>query len=101
MMKGKIMGLLGAGLFLFASFSSSANNQLKSYSVGPGGTNTSASTTYHLQGSVGEQNNSSTSGTTYTAKNGSVQTYQLNIPPAPTLGNGSGTYYNRLTFVVN
>ena len=75
--------------------------QLNSYSIGPGATNSSSSSTYSLQGSAGEQANGSTSGNNYTAKNGSIQTEQLNVPPAPTLNNGSGTYYNKLNFVIN
>jgi len=89
------------GLVLFAAFSASPNYQLNSYGVGSGGTSNSSSSTYHLQGSAGEQANGSTAGTTYTAKNGSVQTEQLNVPPAPTLDTGSGTYYNKLGVTVN
>jgi hypothetical protein len=88
----------------FASFSSSSGPsgyQLQSYGVGPGGTNSASSTTYKLQGTVGEQTNGSTAGSTKTANNGSIQTEQLNVPPAPTLSNGSGTYYNKLNFIIN
>ena len=74
---------------------------MNSYSVGPGATNNASSSTYHLQGTVGEQANGTTAGTTYTANNGSVQTEQLNVPGAPTLSNGSNTYYNQLSFIVN
>jgi hypothetical protein len=91
---------LAVGL-LFAAFSHSTTYQLQSYSVGPGGTNSSASTTYRAQGTVGEQANGSTSSTTYTAKNGSIQTEQINVPQAPTLGNGSNTYYDRLSLIIN
>jgi hypothetical protein len=95
---------LGAALgisLLFASFSSSSNYQLQNYSIGPGATNSSSSTTYKLQGTVGEQANGSTAGSTKTANNGSVQTEQLNVPGAPTLSNGSGTYYNQLGCIIN
>ena len=85
---------------IFAAFSSSTNFQLNSYGVGPGGTNSTSSTTYKLQGSVGEQANGSTAGSTKTANNGSIQTEQINVPPAPTLSNGSGTYYNKLNFII-
>jgi hypothetical protein len=95
------LGLLGAGVLFFASFSSSPTYQLKSYSVGPGGTSNSSSTTYHVNGTLGEQTNGSTASPNNTAGNGSVQTFQLNLPSAPTLGNGSGTYYNRLSFIIN
>jgi len=86
---------------VFASFSSSTSYQLNNYSVGPGATNSASSTTYKLQGSAGEQANGSTAGSTKTANNGSIQTEQLNVPPAPTLSNGSSTYYNKLNVIVN
>ncbi len=89
------------GLFVFASFSSSSNFQLKSYGINSGGTNNSQSTTYSLQGATGETVNGTTSSTNFTAKNGSVQTYQLNQIPAPTIGNGSNTYYNQLSCIIN
>jgi len=41
--------------FIFASFSTSTTYELQSFSVGPGATNNSASTTYTVQGSTGEQ----------------------------------------------
>ena len=47
--------MLSAGLLVLASFSSNTSYQLKSYSVGPGATNSSSSTSYKLQGSAGEQ----------------------------------------------
>ncbi len=93
--------LLGIPLVGFAAFSSSGTYQLNSYGIGSGGTNSASSGTYDLQGNAGEQTNRSTSSSTYTANNGAVQTEQLNIPPAPTLSNGSGTYYNKLSCIVN
>jgi hypothetical protein len=93
--------LLGITTLIFASFSASTHDALQNYSIGPGATNSAASNTYSLQGTVGEQANGTTSGSTYTANNGSVQTEQLNVPPAPTLSNGSNTYYNKLNLIVN
>lgn len=93
--------LLLAPMFIFAAFSSSATYDLNSYSVGPGATNSAASSTYHLQGTVGEQANGTATGSTKTGNNGSIQTEQLNVPVAPTLSNGSGTYYNQLNCVIN
>jgi hypothetical protein len=92
---------LGLVTAIFAAFSSSTNYRLNSYGVGPGGTSNSGSTTYKLQGSAGEQANGSTNDGTNYAKNGSIQTEQLNVPPAPTLSNGSGTYYNKLNVIVS
>ncbi len=94
-----ILGLSLLSIF-FATFSHGTSYNLQSYSIGPGATNNSSSTTYSLQGSAGEQANGVTSGSTKTANNGSIQTEQLNIPPAPTLSNGSGTYYNQLNFII-
>ena len=92
---------LGLQLLLFGAFSSSTTYQLNSYGIGSGGTNGASSSTYKLQGNAGEQSNGSTAGTTYRANNGAVQTEQLNVPAAPTLSNGSNTYYNKLGFTVN
>lgn len=93
--------LLALGASLFASFSSNASYQLKSYSVGPGATNSAASGSFKLQGSAGEQANGTTANSSNTAGNGSIQTEQLSVPPAPTLGNGSNTYYNKLSLTIN
>src|SRR5262249_37961976 len=79
-----------------AAFSSSTTYQLNSYGIGPGGSSNASSSTYHLQASVGEQANGSASGTTDTSQNGSIGAEQINVPGAPTLDNGSGTYYNKL-----
>jgi hypothetical protein len=92
--------MLGLGL-LFAAFSSSSSYKLYSYTVGPGGSNSTSSTTYKAQTTVGEQANNSTSSTNYSAKNGSIQTEQINVPGAPTLSNGSNTYYDELNFIIN
>jgi hypothetical protein len=93
--------VLGLGLSFFAAFSSSTSYKLNNYSVGPGGTNNASSSTYSLQGSVGEQANGTASSTTYTSKSGSIQTEQINVPLAPTLSNGSNTYYNELNCIIN
>lgn len=92
---------MGLGALLFAAFSTSTNYQLNSYGIGSGGSSNSSSSTYRLQASVGEQANGSTASSNNTANNGSVQTEQLNVPPAPTLSNGSNTYYNKLNIIVN
>jgi len=85
---------------ILATFSHSTTYQIQSYSVGGGSTNSSSSTTYNIQGSVGEQANGTASGSTYDVNNGSIQTEQLNVPGAPTLSNGSNTYYNQLNFIL-
>jgi hypothetical protein len=92
--------LLGLSTLLFASFSASNTYVLNSYSIGPGGSNSATSNTYKAQVNAGEISGTSNS-TTYTEHSGAVQTEQLNVPLAPTLSNGSGTYYNELQFTVN
>jgi hypothetical protein len=100
-MLGLIPKLLPLGLLFFGSFSSSTTYNLNSYSVGPGGTNNAASTTYKAQANVGEQTNQSTNSPTYITNGGAVKTEQLNVPLAPTLSNGSGTFYNKLLATIN
>ncbi len=95
------IGLFVSGMVtLFAAFSASSTYELNSYSIGPGGTNNAASSTYRTQSNVGEISGTSSS-TTYTNKAGAVQAEQINVPEAPTLSNGSGTYYNELQFIIN
>lgn len=93
--------MMPLGLLFFASFSSSTHFALNSYSVGPGGTNSATSTTYKAQADLGEQTNQTTADATYTANGGAVKTEQLNLPLAPTLSNGSGTYYDKLLVTIN
>ena len=100
-MLGLFPKLLPLSVLLLATFSSSPSFNLNSYSLGPGGTNSSTSTTYKAQANVGETSNGSTNSPTYILNNGGVQTQQLNVPLAPTLSNGSGTYYNKLLVTVN
>jgi hypothetical protein len=88
-------------LTVFATFGHSTTYYIQSYSVGAGSTNTSHSTTYTIQGSVGEQANGAATDGTNTNNNGSIQTEQLNVPGAPTLSNGSNTYYNQLNFILS
>jgi hypothetical protein len=87
---------------IIAAFSTSTHYSLNSYAVGPGGSSNSSSTTYSLQGSVGEQANGvSSDASSNKGGSGSIQTEQINVPPAPTLSNGSGTYSNRLGCIIN
>lgn len=84
----------------FAAFSSSSHYQLKSYGVNSGGTDSSSSTTYKLQGSAGEIGSGSV-GATYQTKSGSIQAQQTNVPGAPTLDNNGGGYFNQLKFTLD
>jgi hypothetical protein len=93
---------LGLMLSAFAAFSSSSTYVLNSYGIGSGGTNNSSSTTYKLNGNINSQQSStSPTSTTYNDGNGTVNTGQINVPPAPALSNGSSTYYNKLLMTIN
>jgi hypothetical protein len=97
---GVFSSILTAGLLLFASFSSSSTYSLKTYGLGAGGTNSAASTTYNAQASAGDVGTGNSSSTTYATHNGPINTEQLNLPPAPTLNTGGGTYYNQMGVTV-
>jgi hypothetical protein len=85
----------------FAALSSSAHYNLNNYSIGQGGADNSSSTTYHLQGTVGEQANGNATTTGHKVNSGSIQAQQLSVPQAPTLSNGSNLYYNKLLITLN
>lgn len=93
---GKSWLSIGAGLLVFASFSSSSNYKLNSYSVSPAGTSNSHSANYYTQSTGGEVAGTTVQSTHDTDTSGGVQTEQLAVPQAPSVGNGSGTFYNQL-----
>ena len=93
--------LLVSGTFLLAAFSSSTNYQLQDYGVGSGGTNSATSPTYKLNANTGQTSGGATTGGTITNKSGQTEVRQANVPNAPTLGNGSGTYSNKLDCTIN
>ncbi len=99
MHRGLLAGFLLGG-FVFGSFSSSTHYKLQSYGVNSGGTNSSASATYTARAAAGEISGQSTSGPTYKNFSGSTQAAQASVPPAPSVDNGSSTYYNKLHFVI-
>jgi hypothetical protein len=88
------------GLVLFAALPATTNYQLNSYGFGTGGTANSTTSTYALEGTTGEVSGSPSTTTTYTVKPGFTQTQQAHIPKI-TIDNGSGTYYNKLHFVID
>src|SRR5688572_14903128 len=100
-MIGKL-GSLGTSLvFVFAAFSQSNNFELQNYSVGSGGTNDSSSSTYKLNSTSGEITGQGSASTTKKLEPSSIEGQQANVPSAPTLSNGGGTYYNKLDFIIN
>lgn len=76
---------------------SSTNFELKEFNYGAGGTEDSESTNYSLFGTVGEVDLGDLSGSTYKLKPGLTETIQAGVVPTPTLGNGTDTFYNKLT----
>ncbi|GAC1500865.1 MAG: hypothetical protein NVS1B10_04750 [Candidatus Saccharimonadales bacterium] len=74
---------------------------MQNYNLGSGGTNSGSSTTYKLNGSAGEVTGQKTTSQTYLNLPSSIQAQQANVPLAPTLGNGGGTFYNKLSFIIN
>lgn len=95
------MVFMGMGTLLFAAFSSSNTLTLQNYGISSGGTNTAGSATYKLNASSGEVDGTAASGVGNTAKTGSIETQQANLPLAPTLSNGGSTYYNKLNCIIN
>lgn len=84
-----------------ASFSASNSYQLNNYGINSGGSNSTASSTFSANVSSGEANGAASGATTYTAKSGSIEAQQANVPGAPTLDNGGGGYINKLNFIIN
>lgn len=85
---------------LFFAFPASTNYQLKDFDYGGGGTASSASTNYKVEGIAGEQSENKLDGTTYDLGAGLEFTNQANVPGAPTFTNPSN-YYNKLKIVLN
>lgn len=99
-----LSSLLLAGTLLFGTVSSFSHNStyyLNSYSVGSGSGTNISNGTYSGQASIGEISNSTSLGAGDTVHAGGIQTEQLAAPQAPTLSNGSGTYYNQLGITLN
>lgn len=85
--------------FLFV-FPASTNYQLKDFNYGGGGVGNATSSNYAIEGTAGEQNSMSLSGTTYNLGPGLEFTNQANVPPAPTFTNPAN-YYNKLKLVLS
>ena len=98
-MRGLLSVFFGGSLLFFAGPASS-NYTLKSYDFGNGGTDSSSSTNYAVNGQSGTQAGDPASSTNYSLKSGEVPTQDANVTPKPTLTNPDG-YYDRLKLVVN
>lgn len=91
-----------AGLSLvFAAFSASSNYKLNTYSVGGGGGGATSSTNYSAEASIGETAGTKSTSANFAIKSGAIEAQQANVPTAPTLSNGGGSYYDKLNFVIN
>lgn len=86
---------------MFAALPSTTNYGLNSYSFGSGGGANSSSSNYALEGSSGTVAGDSTSTPNYTNKPEYIQTQQAHVPKIGTFDNGSGSYYNKLHFVLD
>lgn len=78
----------------------STNFELSDYGFGSGGTASSSSETYLMQGIMGEIESSSLSSETYLALPGLTYSLQPNTPGAPTFTNPDN-YYNKLHIIIN
>lgn len=86
--------------FLVLAGPESTNFELSEYGFGAGGTASSSSESFLMQGIVGELETSSLSSETYLALPGLTFTLEPNTPGAPTFTNPSN-YYNKLSITIN
>lgn len=89
------------GLILFAALPATSNYRLNSYGFGSGGTVSSKTTTYSLEGISGEISGPPASTANTTTKPGFIQTEQANVPKLSSIDNNGGIYYNKLHFVID
>jgi len=99
-MIGNVLGGIALVMSLFAASPTSTNYVLPSYDIGSGGTDSSTSTSYKLNGTAGTQTAIQQTSSSYNLGSGENPTQDANVPPAPTLTNPS-SYYDRLLLVVN
>ncbi|HZL08303.1 MAG TPA: hypothetical protein VFC50_03855, partial [Candidatus Dormibacteraeota bacterium] len=95
------MKWLPIGLIVFAALPATSTYQLNSYGFGSGGTADSTTSNYALEGGSGELGGQTAATATYSIKPSFVQTQQANVPKIATFDNGSGSYYNKLHFVID
>ncbi len=96
----KLYSLSLIPLLLFAQMPSSSTYKLQGYGVGSGGTSSSTSATYTLEGISGEQSSGAATGGSLQSKPGFIQAQQANVPVAPTFTNDA-SWYNKLHFIIN
>jgi hypothetical protein len=84
-----------------ATLPTTSNYTLNSYGFGSGGTASTKTTTYALNGLSGELNGQPTSTTNNGGQPGFVQTEHANVPKLSDLDNNAGIYYNKLHFIID
>ncbi len=89
--------LLALMLFVFPA---STNYNLRDFTWGGGGTENSSSSTYDLEGTIGEQGSNSLSSNNYETWPGLLYTQMANVPSAPTV-TASGNDYNKLNIIID
>lgn len=92
---------MGLGMVFFAALPATTNYQLNSYGFGSGGTANSTTSNYALEGISGEISGQTATTATYNVKPGFIETQQANVPKIASFTNGSGSYYNKLHFVID
>jgi len=78
----------------------STNYQLNQFGFNSGGSVNHSSTNYSGNSSVGDPNGANSTSTNYQLNPGLINTFQANVPGAPTLTN-SNNYYDKLQLVLN
>lgn len=96
-----MLNKLFTGLMLLAVLPSTSNYGLGGYGFGSGGVSTSTTATYSLEGSGGEVSGLTPTTSNYKVKPGFTEIIQANVPSIATFDNGSGSFYNKLHFVIN
>lgn len=86
---------------VLAAMPASTNYKLQDYGFGAGGTATSSSTNYRINGMAGQVEFGRPASANYQAGGGLVYANMANVPGAPTLSTNGGTYYNKLSVTLN
>lgn len=94
----KIIGIFY--VFIFLVLPSSTNFKLRSYDLGSGGTQSSSSGNYSLEGVVGGVGGDKSLGNNANLGAGIFFVQNANVPQAPTFIN-DGDYYDQLHFILN
>jgi hypothetical protein len=89
------------GLTILAALPATPSYKLNSYGFGSGGTASSSTPNYSLEGVTGEVSGQTATTPTYKLKPGFVQTQQANVPKIASFDNHSSTYYDKLHFLID